>query len=183
MIHSGHRRVALFAPLLYFSVVSSPADSSGALWRQPQGVLAPGVMIEEIGGDEKHFTAAANRRQFASIVVEQDVVDAVLDCSNQTVSCRGEADNYAQHERLRAGGAYELKIKRRRSGGARELQNQSRRLARGHASRFAIRGRRKKFSEATRLLRRGKADSLPQAATIYRRGTRCGDGGVGRTSL
>src|SRR5262245_48141609 len=55
MIHRRPWRVALLAPLFCFSIVYLPADSSGALSRHPQEVLAPGARLEkEIGGDEKH---------------------------------------------------------------------------------------------------------------------------------
>ncbi|HKQ91626.1 MAG TPA: tetratricopeptide repeat protein, partial [Blastocatellia bacterium] len=176
MIHSGHRLVALFAPLIYFSVVYSPADSSGSLWRQPQGVLAPGVMIErEIGGDEKHFySLPLTAGQFASIVVEQDAVDAVLVLLKPDGQPSAEADNYPQHEHERLSlvaetdGAYQLKISAADPGAARasyKIRVEDWRAATPRDSQFVDAER--KFSDATRLLRRGKADSLPQAATIY----------------
>jgi CHAT domain-containing protein len=176
MIHSGLRRVALLAPLLYFSVVCSPADSSGALWRLPQGVLAPGPPLErEIGGDEKHFySLTLTAGQFARIVVEQSAVDAVLTLLKPDGQPLVEVDNYAQLEPehlsliAETDGAYRLKISAADPRAARasyKIRVEDLRAATPRDTQFVDAER--KFSEATQLLRRGKADSLPKAAAIY----------------
>jgi CHAT domain-containing protein/Tfp pilus assembly protein PilF len=176
MIHGKPRRVALLAPLFYFSIVCSPDDSSGALWRQPQGVLAPGAALErEIGGDEKHFySLPLTAGQFASIVVEQSAVDVVLVLLKPDSQPSAEVNNYPQHEHeclsliAETDGAYQLKISAADPGAARasyKIRVEDWRAATPRDSQFVDAER--KFSEATRLLRRGKADSLPQAATLY----------------
>src|SRR5215813_6417534 len=100
MIHSGLRRVAPLAPLLYFSVICSPADSSGALWSQPQTTLTAGAVIKrEIGGDEQHlYLLPLAAGQFARIVVEQPGVDAVLTLLKPDGQPLVEVNNYAQYE-------------------------------------------------------------------------------------
>src|SRR5262245_25228520 len=176
MIHSGLRRVAPLAPLLYFSVISLPADSSGALWRRPQDVLAPGAPLErEIGGNEKHFySLTLTAGQFARIVVEQPGVDAVLTLLKPDGQPLAEVDNYAQHEPehlsliAETDGAYQLKISVADPRAARasyKIRVEDLRAATTRDSQFVDAERN--FSEATRLLRRGKADSLPQATAIY----------------
>ena len=176
MIHSGLRRVAPLAPLLYFSVICSPADSSGALWRQPQTTLTAGAVIErEIGGAEKHlYLLPLTTGQFARIVVEQPGVDAVLTLLKPDGQPLVEVDNYAQHEPehlsliAETDGAYQLKIRAADPRAARasyKIRVEDLRAATPRDSQFVDAER--KFSEATQLLRRGKADSLPQAAAIY----------------
>jgi len=168
--------VALFAPLLYFFVVCLPADSSGALSRQPQGVLAPGMMIErEIGGDEKHFySLPLTAGQFARIAVEQPAADVVLTLLNPDGQPSAEVNNYPQAESehlsmvAETDGAYQLKIGAADPRAARasyKIRVEDWRAATPRDSQFVDAER--KFSEATQLLRRGKADSLPQAAAIY----------------
>jgi CHAT domain-containing protein/Tfp pilus assembly protein PilF len=168
--------VALLAPALYFYVICSPADSSGALWRQPQDVLAPGAPLErEIGGNEKHFySLTLTAGQFARIVVEQPAVDAVLTLLKPDGQPLVEVDNYAQHEPellsliAETDGAYRLKISPADPRAARasyKIRVEDLRAATPRDSQFVDAER--KFSEATQLLRRGKADSLSQAATLY----------------
>src|SRR5438093_1313142 len=98
MTHSGPRQVALLAPLFYFSVVCSPTDSFGALWRQPQGALPPGAPLErEIGGNEKHiYSLPLTTGQFARIVVEQPAVDVVLTLLKPDGRPSAEVNNYPQ---------------------------------------------------------------------------------------
>jgi CHAT domain-containing protein len=176
MIHGKPRRVALLAPLFYFSIVCSPDDSSGALSRQPQGVLAPGAALErEIGGDEKHvYLLPLTAGQFARIVVEQPAVDVVLTLLKPDGQPSAEADNYPQRESehlslvSETNGAYQLKISAADPRAARasyKIRVEDWRASTPRDSQFVDAER--KFSEATRLLRRGKSDSLPQAATIY----------------
>jgi CHAT domain-containing protein/Tfp pilus assembly protein PilF len=176
MIHSGLRRVAPLAPLLYFSVICSPADSSGALWRQPQTTLTAGAVIErEIGGDEQHlYLLPLTAGQFARIVVEQPVADAVLTLLKPDGQPLVEVNNYAQYEPehlsliAETDGAYRLKISAADPRAARasyKIRVEDCRAATPRDSQFVDAER--KFSEATQLLRRGKADSLPQAAAIY----------------
>jgi CHAT domain-containing protein/Tfp pilus assembly protein PilF len=176
MIHSKSRRVALLAPLFYFSIVCSPGDSSGALSRQPQGVLAPGAALErEIGGDEKHvYLLPLTAGQFARIVVEQPAVDAVLVLLSPDGRQSVEVNNYPAPEpeylslTADTDGAYQLKISAADPKAARAkyaIRVEDWRAATPRDAQFVEVER--KFSEATRLLRRGKADSPPQAAAIY----------------
>ena len=176
MIHNGPRRVALLAPLIYFSVVCSPADSSGALWRQPQTTLTAGAEIErEIGGAEKHvYLLPLIAGQFARIIVEQPGVDAVLALLNPDGRPSAEADNYPppepEHLSLIAetDGAYQLKISAADPKASRAkytIRVEDWRAATPRDAQFVEAER--KFSEATQLLRRGKADLLQQAAVIY----------------
>src|SRR5215813_2649628 len=97
MIHSGPRRVALFAPLFCFSIVYSPAASS-ALSQQPQDILTAGSAFErEIGGDEKNvYLLPLTAGQFARIAVEQPAVDAVLVLLNPDGRPLAEVNNYAR---------------------------------------------------------------------------------------
>ena len=168
--------MALLAPLFYFSIVCSPDDSSGALSRQPQGVLAPGAALErEIGGDEKHvYLLPLTAGQFARIVVEQPAVDVVLTLLKPDGQPSAEVDNYPQRESehlslvSETSGAYQLKVSAADPRAARasyKIRVEDWRAATPRDSQFVDAER--KFSEATRLLRRGKPDSLPQAATIY----------------
>jgi len=176
MIHGKPRRVALLAPLFYFSIVCSPDDSSGALSRQPQGVLAPGAALErEIGGDEKHvYLLPLTAGQFARIVVEQPAVDAVLVLLSPDGRQSVEVNNYPAPEpeylslTADTDGAYQLKISAADPKAARAkyaIRVEDWRAATPRDAQFVEVER--KFSEATQLLRRGKADSLPQAAAIY----------------
>ena len=176
MIYSGPRRVALLAPLLYFTVVCSPADSSGALSRQPQTTLTAGAMIErEIGGDEKHvYLLPLIAGQFARVVVEQPEVDAVLVLLKPDGQPSAEVNNYPQREPeslslvAETDGAYQLKIGAADPSAARgsyKIRVEDLRAATPRDSQFVEAER--KFSEATRLLRRGKADSFPQVAATY----------------
>jgi tetratricopeptide (TPR) repeat protein len=176
MIHGKPRRVALLAPLFYFSIVCSPDDSSVALSRQPQVVLAPGAALErEIGGDEKHvYLLSLTAGQFARIVVEQPAVDAVLVLFNLDGQQLVEVNNYPAPEpeylslTADTDGAYQLKISAADPKAARAkyaIRVEDCRAAAPRDAQFVEVER--KFSEATQLLRRGKADSLPQAAAIY----------------
>ena len=88
--------------------------------------------------------------QFARIVVEQPAVDVVLTLLKPDGQPSAEVNNYPQHEPehlslvAETSGDYQLKISAADPRAARaSYKNQSRRLARVHASRFAIRGRRK----------------------------------------
>jgi CHAT domain-containing protein len=176
MIRSGLRRVALHAPLLYFSVICSPADSSGALWRQPQTTLTAGAVIErEIGGDEQHlYLLPLTAGQFARIIVEQPAVDAVLTLLKPYGQPSVKVNNYPQldpeHISLIAetDGPYQLIISVADPRAARasyKIRVEDLRAATPRDSQFVDAER--KFSEAMQLLLRGKADSLPQAAAKY----------------
>src|SRR5215470_8214394 len=100
MIYRRPRRVALLAPLFCFSVVCLPADSSGALRRQPQTILTAGSVIEkEIGGDEQHvYLLPLAAGQFARIVVEQPAVDAVLVLLKPDGRPLADVNNYEMRE-------------------------------------------------------------------------------------
>jgi CHAT domain-containing protein len=168
--------VALLAPLFCFSIVCLPADSSGALGRQPQAILTSGSVIErEIGGDEQHvYLLPLTAGQFARIVVEQTAVDVVLVMLKPDGRPSAEVNNYEirEPERLSliadTSGAYQLKVSAADSKTTRasyKIRVEDWRAATPRDSQFV--GAERKFSEATQLLRRGKADSLAQAAGMY----------------
>ncbi|MGH9753060.1 MAG: tetratricopeptide repeat protein, partial [Blastocatellia bacterium] len=176
MIHRGPRRAALLALLFCFSIVCLLADSSGALWRQPQTILSAGSVIEkEIGGDEKHvYLLPGATGQFARIIVEQPAADIALILLKPDGQPSAEVNNYPLHEPeylsliAETDGSYQLKVSAADPKAARasyKIRVEDWRAATPRDSQFVDAER--KFSEATRLLRRGKADSLLQAAAIY----------------
>ena len=176
MIHSGPRRVALLALLFCSSIVCLLADSSDALSRQPQTTLTAGAVIErEISGDEKHvYLLPLIAGQFASIVVEQSAVDAVMALLKPDGQPLAEVNNYAQHEPehlsliAETDGSYQLKVSAHDPKAARasyKIRVEDLRTATPRDSQFVDAERM--FAEAAQLLQRGKADSLLQAATMY----------------
>jgi tetratricopeptide (TPR) repeat protein len=176
MIHRGPRRVALLAPLFCLSIICLSDESSGALSQQPQATLTAGSVIErEIGGDEQHvYLLPLTGGQFASIVVEQPAVDAVLVLLKPDGQPSADVNNYPLYEPeylslvAETDGAYQLKISAADPKAARakyKIRVEDWRAATPRDSQFVDAER--KFSEATKLLRRGKADSPPQAAATY----------------
>src|SRR5262245_18463409 len=176
MIHRKSWRTALLAPLFCLRVVCFPADSSGALWRQPQSALSEGSVIErENGGDEQHvYLLPLAAGQFARIVVEQSDVDAVLTLFKPDGQPSAEVNNYPRHEPeylsliAEAPGDYRLKVAVADPRAARakyKIRVADLRLATPRDAPYAEAERT--FSEATRLFHSGNADSPPQVAAIY----------------
>jgi CHAT domain-containing protein/Tfp pilus assembly protein PilF len=166
----------MLALLFCFSIFCLFADSSGALSRQPQATLTAGAVVErEIGGDEKHvYLLPLTAGQFASIVVEQSAVDAVMVLLKPDGQPVTEVNNYPQHEPellsliAETDGVYQLKVSAADPKAARasyKIRVEDLRTATPRDSQFVDVERN--FSEATQLLQRGKADSLPQAAAKY----------------